>query len=236
MSSGRHPARPIAWLILLIGITGIVIGAAWQPLTNNSTFLSFDLGQILLLGILWAVVGILLLLFLRGDAAPAPVTFNTEATGMIATPTARKPTSTNLSASPDAEKAALEAALNTQPLPKAAMPVPQVAALPTESPTVKVEPLPNVPTLRVPVIDNLEMIEGIGEKVRKVLNDAGITSFAQLAKLSADELTRIVKTEGKVRIVGDPGSWSKQARFLVEGDLQGFQNYIKQLNSGRETK
>jgi predicted flap endonuclease-1-like 5' DNA nuclease len=238
MSSSRHPARPIAWLILLVGIAGIVVGVAWQPLTSNATFLSFDLGQILFLGILWAVVGVLLLLFLREQ--PAPVTFNTEATGMIPTPAVRTPTSTSntskFTAAPDAEKTALEAALNTQPIPKAAVPVPQVATFPTEAPTVKIEPLPNTPTLKVPVIDNLELIEGIGEKVREVLNKAGITTFAQLAKLSADDLTRIVKTEGKVRIVGNPASWPKQARFLVEGDLQGFQNYVKQLTSGRETK
>jgi len=84
------------------------------------------------------------------------------------------------------------------------------------------------------LIDDLKVIEGIGPQVEKALNAAGITRFAQLITLTSEDLVRIVKTEGKVRIVGSPASWVKQAEFLVKGDKEGLQEYQKKLKGGKE--
>jgi len=84
------------------------------------------------------------------------------------------------------------------------------------------------------IIDDLQSIEGIGPQVEKALHAAGITKFAQLLSMSADDLVRIVKTEGKVRIVGSPSSWIKQAEYLVKGDRDGLQDYQKRLKGGKE--
>jgi large subunit ribosomal protein L27 len=82
--------------------------------------------------------------------------------------------------------------------------------------------------------DNLTRIEGIGPKVQAALNDAGVTTFAQLAKLSGEELTQIVKVDHNVRIVGDAATWPKQAQYLVDGDEEGLKAYQDRLVGGRE--
>lgn len=82
--------------------------------------------------------------------------------------------------------------------------------------------------------DDLQRIEGIGPKVKKALYDAGINTFAQLAALSGEELTRIVKTEGRVNIVGDAATWPKQAQLIVDGDEEGLKVYQDRLVGGRE--
>jgi len=82
--------------------------------------------------------------------------------------------------------------------------------------------------------DNLTVIEGVGPKTQAALNKSGITTYAQIAKLSADELYQIVKVENNVQIVGDAATWPKQAQFLVDGDTDGLKAYQDRLVSGRE--
>jgi|GEM_PF-3181389 len=74
----NNPARPIAWLILVLGIAAIAL-AVIQESTNlelilqgqpTGTFLSFSLTQIFWAGVVYGVVGIILLLILR------PITVN----------------------------------------------------------------------------------------------------------------------------------------------------------------
>jgi large subunit ribosomal protein L13 len=82
--------------------------------------------------------------------------------------------------------------------------------------------------------DDLTRIEGIGPKVAQALYDSGVTTFAQLAELSGAELTRVVKEERGVRLVGDANTWPKQARFIVNGDEDGLKQYQDHLVGGRE--
>jgi large subunit ribosomal protein L27 len=82
--------------------------------------------------------------------------------------------------------------------------------------------------------DNLTVIEGIGPKTQAALVKSGITTYAQIAKLSADELYQIVKVENNVQIVGDAATWPKQAQFLVDGDADGLKAYQDRLVGGRE--
>jgi|GEM_PF-849714 len=82
--------------------------------------------------------------------------------------------------------------------------------------------------------DDLTKIEGIGAKSEAALNASGITTYRQVAELSGEELTRIVKEEHKVRLVGDAATWSKQAQYFVDGDLTGLKAYQDRLVGGRE--
>lgn len=82
--------------------------------------------------------------------------------------------------------------------------------------------------------DDLSILEGVGPKIQDALNAAGITTFTQVATLTPEELEHIVKVEAGVRMVGSADTWPKQARYVVEGDLRGFQEYLKQLIGGRE--
>lgn len=82
--------------------------------------------------------------------------------------------------------------------------------------------------------DDLTRIEGIGPKVAGALINAGIATFAQLAAMNPDDLVRIVKVEAGVRIVGDAKTWPKQAQYIVDGDMEGFEAYKNRLVGGRE--
>lgn len=73
--------------------------------------------------------------------------------------------------------------------------------------------------------DDLRKVNGIGPKYMKVLNDAGISTFAQLAETSADRIEEIIDEAG-VRRIGGADTWPKQAEFLAKGDEAGLQKYL----------
>ena len=61
--------------------------------------------------------------------------------------------------------------------------------------------------------DDLTKIEGIGPKAAEALSNAGIDSYAKLAKANADKIKEIL-TEASSRMAHlDPGSWPKQAKM-----------------------
>lgn len=83
--------------------------------------------------------------------------------------------------------------------------------------------------------DELTVIEGLGPKSAQALNTAGVTTYAQIASLSAEALEDIVKVKGGVRVLdGQTKTWPKQAQFLVDGDEAGFKAYTDRLVGGRE--
>ena len=57
--------------------------------------------------------------------------------------------------------------------------------------------------------DDLTQISGIGPKISAILQDAGITNYAQLAGADEDEIRQILSEVG-LRL-GDPESWIQQA-------------------------
>ncbi len=77
--------------------------------------------------------------------------------------------------------------------------------------------------------DDLRKIEGIGPKIAKVLNEAGITTFAQLAGTSVEELDRIVRQDAGITIA-HPDTWPEQAALAAADqwdELQAFQGTLK---------
>jgi predicted flap endonuclease-1-like 5' DNA nuclease len=105
-------------------------------------------------------------------------------------------------------------------------------------------PAPTEPTMQVEVSeaeapappepaepDDLRRIEGIGPKISDVLQDAGITTFAQLAATETDRLGEIL-SEGGIRIA-NPGTWPEQARLAAAGDWDGLKKLQGQLKGGR---
>jgi predicted flap endonuclease-1-like 5' DNA nuclease len=81
-------------------------------------------------------------------------------------------------------------------------------------------------------VDDLEVIEGIGPKIASVLREAGITSFAQLAKEEPGNLKLILEKEG-MRLA-DPTSWPEQAKLAAEEDRGGLKALQDRLKGGRK--
>lgn len=80
--------------------------------------------------------------------------------------------------------------------------------------------------------DDLTKVEGIGPTYAKLLADAGLTTFADIASKSQEELEQIIKDAGKRR----PASietWAEQAGLAAKGDWDGLQKLQDSLDGGR---
>ncbi|HSQ39672.1 MAG TPA: 50S ribosomal protein L21 [Anaerolineales bacterium] len=80
--------------------------------------------------------------------------------------------------------------------------------------------------------DDLVKIEGIGPKVAQALTAAGITTFAQLAESSVEDIQKIV-TEAGLKMMS-PEGWIDQAKLAAKGDWKGFEKLQAKLVAGRK--
>lgn len=82
--------------------------------------------------------------------------------------------------------------------------------------------------------DDLRRIEGIGPKISRVLQAAGITTFGRLAEAEVDEIERILEAEDpRLGRLADPSTWPEQARLAADGDWEGLAALQAQLKGGR---
>ncbi len=81
------------------------------------------------------------------------------------------------------------------------------------------------------VVDDLEVIEGIGPAMAKALNADGIRTFEAVANADEARLHAAVEKGGHKFAPSIP-TWAKQARYLVDGDQEGFKAYTDYLIAG----
>jgi predicted flap endonuclease-1-like 5' DNA nuclease len=80
-------------------------------------------------------------------------------------------------------------------------------------------------------MDDLQVIEGIGPKIKGVLQAAGITTFAGLAAADPARLLEILHAAG-LRL-GDPTTWPEQAALAAAGNWEDLQRLQDGLKGGR---
>ncbi len=96
-------------------------------------------------------------------------------------------------------------------------------------------PKPKKAKAEAPVTpDDLKVVEGIGPKMEKALNAAGILTFAQLAEAS-EEMIRAAIEKAGMRFAPSVPTWAKQASYAAKGDMDGMKAYQDQLTAGRST-
>lgn len=81
--------------------------------------------------------------------------------------------------------------------------------------------------------DDLTLIEGIGPKVAELFAGAGITSFADLAKKTKEELEAILDPNGAVYAAMDPTTWPQQAQLAADGKFEELETLKGQLKGGK---
>jgi predicted flap endonuclease-1-like 5' DNA nuclease len=81
--------------------------------------------------------------------------------------------------------------------------------------------------------DNLEIVEGIGPGIARLLKDNGIRTFADLALSSPDELRAILASAGSRFRVANPGTWPEQARLAARGKWDALKELQGRLQAGR---
>jgi predicted flap endonuclease-1-like 5' DNA nuclease len=106
----------------------------------------------------------------------------------------------------------------------------KVAAVePVSPPSVKEAAiLPEAQT----VPDDLVRLEGIGPRVAKILNDAGIRTFAGLAAANAADIQKTLSAAGLQMM--NPEGWIEQASLAAKGDWVGLEKLQDELKGGRK--
>jgi hypothetical protein len=79
--------------------------------------------------------------------------------------------------------------------------------------------------------DDLTVLEGIGPKVAQVLKEAGITTFAALAKADAARVQDVLNTAGLQMM--NPAGWIEQSELAANGDMVGLKKLQDELRGGR---
>lgn len=121
-----------------------------------------------------------------------------------------------------------EAKAAPEPAPaQEAAPLAEAVAEPAPAPAE--EAAPAVGAAAAP--DDLTLIEGIGPKSAAALNQAGITTFAQVAAMTAEHLEQTIKGRG-VRLVGSAASWPQQAALAATGDFAALAELQAKLKGG----
>ncbi len=78
--------------------------------------------------------------------------------------------------------------------------------------------------------DDLKKIEGIGPKIASTLIDAGIATFADLAKAKPAKISEII---ADVRGSHVPDTWPAQAKLAAEGKWDELQKWQEELDGGK---
>lgn len=96
-----------------------------------------------------------------------------------------------------------------------------------KAPAKKKEAAPAAPATP----DILKKLEGIGPKVESILNEAGIKTFADLAKADVEALREVLAT-AKLQMM-DPSGWIEQAELAAKGDWDALEKLQDELKGGR---
>jgi oligopeptide/dipeptide ABC transporter ATP-binding protein len=96
-----------------------------------------------------------------------------------------------------------------------------------------IEPAMPAPVQTATPPDDLQKIEGIGPRIAALLQEAGVTTFAQLANTEVGQLQEILQKAGSRFQMADPSSWPQQAELAAAGKWAEFETLQRQLTSGR---
>ncbi len=102
-------------------------------------------------------------------------------------------------------------------------PLPEITPEPEFIPAPEPEAAPEPGPMNDGGADDLSRIKGLGPKLQALLPTLGLSTYAQIAALTAADLTAL---DGKLgAFAGRPvkDNWVEQARFLAGGDMAEFE-------------
>ena len=111
--------------------------------------------------------------------------------------------------------------------PKAEKAAPKKAAPKTEAKAPAKKAAPKKATGKA---DDLKKIEGIGPKIASTLAEAGISTFAKLAKTDAAKISEII---AGVRGNHVTDTWPAQAKMAAEGKWDELKKWQDELDGGK---
>ena len=82
--------------------------------------------------------------------------------------------------------------------------------------------------------EDLTIIEGIGPKIDELFRTHGVTSFAQVARLSMSDMLKILEQGGSHFKLANPGTWAQQALLASENRWSELKRLQDDLIGGIE--
>ena len=82
--------------------------------------------------------------------------------------------------------------------------------------------------------DDLKKIEGIGPKIAGLLNEAGINTFADLAKANEKQLADVLQEAGARFRLAKHDTWSEQAQLAADGKTDELKKLQDSLKGGKK--
>lgn len=110
---------------------------------------------------------------------------------------------------------------------------------PTKTP-VKAPPVKASVTKKAAVVtsvtkkDDLTKVEGIGPKIKGLLNDDGIWTWKKLSETTSSHIQKILDKAGPRYKVHNPGSWPKQAGMAARGEWDKLKKWQDTHKGGLE--
>lgn len=86
---------------------------------------------------------------------------------------------------------------------------------------------------RVKGEDDLTVVEGIGPKINKLFNDAGIHTFAELSQTPVEKMQEILDAAGPRYRLADPTTWGQQAGLAAQNSWAELKELQDRLDGGR---
>ena len=83
-------------------------------------------------------------------------------------------------------------------------------------------------------MDDLTLIEGIGQKIEPLLKEAGIVSWKILSETSTDDLENLLEEAGDPYRDCDPSTWPNQAALAFSGAWQKLEEFQYQLTADQK--
>jgi small subunit ribosomal protein S1 len=81
--------------------------------------------------------------------------------------------------------------------------------------------------------DDLKKIEGIGPKIEELLHNAGIITFADLAKAEPSAIKEILNAAGSRYQMHDPSSWPMQSEMAANGEWDKLKDWQDNAKGGK---
>ena len=83
-------------------------------------------------------------------------------------------------------------------------------------------------------IDDLKVIEGIGPQIEKLLQKAGIRTYAKLSTTSREDIKKLLDSQGTRFQMHDPTTWPRQALLAESGQWEQLRQWQEALDGGKE--
>ena len=80
--------------------------------------------------------------------------------------------------------------------------------------------------------NDLTVVEGIGPKINDLFNNAGVKTFAQLAKQTAPQMRKVLDDGGSRFRIANPSTWAQQAALAADNKWDELKKLQDNLSGG----